>query len=64
MTNLFALEGDADGDIDITDFNFLAANFSDSGYGEPATGQVPEPSTAILLLAGVISLYGLARRKT
>ena len=42
----------------------LAANFSDSGYGEPATGQVPEPSTAILLLTGVISLYGLARRKT
>ena len=33
MTNLFALEGDADGDIDIdiTDFNILASNFDDTG---------------------------------
>ena len=33
VTNLFALEGDADGDkdIDITDFNILASNFDDSG---------------------------------
>ena len=32
-TNLFALEGDADGDIDIdiTDFNILASNFDDAG---------------------------------
>ena len=33
LTNLFALEGDADGDIDIdiTDFNILASNFDDAG---------------------------------
>ena len=33
LTNLFALEGDADGDIDIdiTDFNILASNFDDTG---------------------------------
>ena len=33
VTNLFALEGDADGDIDIdiTDFNILASNFDDTG---------------------------------
>ena len=33
LTNLFALEGDADGDmdIDITDFNILASNFDGSG---------------------------------
>ena len=33
LENLFALEGDADGDkdIDITDFNILASNFDDIG---------------------------------
>ena len=33
LTNLFALEGDADGDIDIdiTDFNILASNFDATG---------------------------------
>ena len=33
VTNLFALQGDADGDKDIhiTDFNILASNFDDSG---------------------------------
>ena len=33
VTNLLALQGDADGDkdIDITDFNILASNFDDSG---------------------------------
>jgi len=33
LENLFALEGDADGDkdIDITDFNILASNFDDAG---------------------------------
>jgi len=33
VTNLLALEGDADGDIDIdiTDFNILASNFDDTG---------------------------------
>ena len=55
---------DADGDIDITDFNFLAANFSDAGYAEVTTGQVPEPSTTVLMLAGVISLYLGMRRKS
>ncbi len=33
LTNLLALEGDADGDmdVDITDFNYLASNFDTSG---------------------------------
>ena len=31
MTTLFALEGDANGDIDITDFNILASNFDADG---------------------------------
>lgn len=46
LTNLLALERDADGDINITDFNFLAANFADTGYDGNAIGdQVPEPTT-------------------
>ena len=49
---------DADGDIDITDFNFLASNFADSGYiSGPGGGQVPEPTTLVLLLLG--SLFGV-----
>ena len=44
---------DADGDIDITDFNFLAANFADTGYAGQMAGQVPEPTTWILLTLGL-----------
>ena len=44
---------DGDDDIDITDFNFVAANFSDTGYG---TSAVPEPSAALLATLGIILL--------
>jgi len=48
---------DGDGDIDITDFNFLASNFAPSGYG--ATNVVPEPSTMALVLFGLIIVSGV-----
>ena len=55
---------DADGDIDITDFNFLAVNFADTGYGENTTGQVPEPTTWLLMLIGLATyVSGSPRRK-
>ena len=42
-------------DIDITDFNFLASNFAPDGYGASA---VPEPSSLLLALLGLILLAG------
>ena len=47
---------DGDRDIDITDFNFLAANFAPDGYGASA---VPEPSSLLLTLLGLILLTGV-----
>ena len=60
LTNLLALEGDADGDIDITDFNFPAANFADTGYDGNAIGdQVSEPTTLCLqAISGLLLLFG------
>jgi hypothetical protein len=40
-------------DIDLSDYNVLAANFSPAGYGAVA---VPEPASACLLLAGLLLL--------
>ena len=54
---------DADGDIDITDFNFLAANFADTGYGGGESGQVPEPTTWMLLIFGIAGGCLLLRRR-
>ena len=53
------LEGNFDGDddIDITDFNFLASNFAPDGYGASA---VPEPSSLLLALLGLILLAGMS----
>ena len=47
------LRGDTefDRDVDITDFNLLAANFAPSGY---ATSAIPEPST--MLLASLVAI--------
>ena len=42
-----------DRDTDITDFKFLAANFASEGYGASA---VPEPSSLLLTLLGLILL--------
>ena len=52
------LEGnfDGDNDIDITDFNFLASNFAPDGYGASA---VPEPSSLLLALLGLMLLTGV-----
>ena len=53
------MDGDAnmDGNVDLGDLNVLGANF---GFGVPAVA-VPEPTTAVLALAGVVAL-GLRRR--
>ena len=42
-------------DVDITDFNFLASNFAPDGYGASA---VPEPSSLLLALLGLMLLAG------
>ena len=42
-------------DVDITDFNFLASNFAPDGYGASA---VPEPSSLLLTLLGLMLLAG------
>ena len=39
-----------DRDVDITDFNLLASDFSPGGY---ATSAIPEPSTVAILLLGL-----------
>ena len=55
---------DADGDVDITDFNFLAANFADTGYGGTISGQVPEPTSVVLLgLGGLLLSWLFASRR-
>tara|TARA_B100000809_G_scaffold259222_1_gene303834 strand:- start:48 stop:527 length:480 start_codon:yes stop_codon:yes gene_type:complete len=59
LQNLLALPGDTDGDmdVDLSDYNALASNFKPLGYGAAA---VPEPSTALLALLGMllISVFG------
>ena len=54
------LRGDTefDRDVDITDFNLLAANFAPSGY---ATSAIPEPSTMLLASLALI-LVGVSFR--
>lgn len=44
---------DGDGDIDITDFNALSSNFMPGGYGG-SSSQIPEPSTFLLCVLGLI----------
>ena len=47
--------GDAnlDRDVDITDFNALASNFMPGGYGG-SSRQIPEPSTFLLCVLGLV----------
>ena len=51
--------GNSDGDnaVDLADYNLLASNFSPAGYDDAA---VPEPSTAVIALLGMllISVFG------
>ena len=53
----------AHGTVDITDFNFIAANFAPTGYDAIAAA-VPEPSSLLLLALGlaVIGCYLYTRR--
>ena len=48
---------DGNGNIDLTDYNALASNFHPLGYG---SAPVPEPSTALLALLGMLlfSVFG------
>ena len=58
-------QGDFNGDwrIDITDFNVLSDNFAPSGYAgpfdAPSTSAVPEPSSLLLALLGLMLLTGV-----
>ena len=49
---------DGDGDVDLTDYNWLASNFAPGGYG---TAAVPEPASVCLLLAGLLALLFLGQ---
>ncbi|MCH2128393.1 MAG: dockerin type I domain-containing protein [Pirellulaceae bacterium] len=51
----------ADGNVDITDFNALSSNFAPGGYGD-GPGQVPEPTSSILLGLGMLLGIGLWSR--
>ena len=51
-------EGNFDGNIDITDFNFLASNFVPDGYG--MSNAIPEPSLFILCVFGILAVFRFA----
>ena len=57
------LEGnfDGDNDIDITDFNFLASNFASDGYW--ASNAIPEPSSFILCVFGILAVSRFVSRR-
>ena len=50
---------DGDGDVDIVDFNSLASNVAPTGYGGSPEG-VPEPSTMVLGMMGLLFGTGIA----
>ena len=51
-----------DTDVDITDFNSLAANFSPEGYSATASvATVPEPAVGMLAVLGSL-VFGILRR--
>ena len=59
-------QGDWNGDQFFTTADFVAA-FADGGYeiGQrpAAVSAVPEPSSLVLVLLGLVSLLGVARRR-
>ena len=46
---------DGDNDVDLADYNALASNFSPAGYGAAA---VPEPSSLVLFIGGILAVAG------
>ena len=48
-------------DVDITDFNFLASNFAPEGYG--ASNAIPEPSSFILFVFGILAVSRFVSRR-
>lgn len=52
---------DGDNDIDITDFNLLASNFAPDGYG--ASNAIPEPSSFILCVFGILAVSRFVSRR-
>jgi hypothetical protein len=50
---------DGDGDIDLRDYNVLASSFNPSGYGA-VTASVPEPSSVVLCIFGLMLVAGCA----
>ncbi len=52
---------DGDMDVDITDFNFLASNFGSYSLAAPAL--IPEPTTAGLVLVGLLAMTAACRRR-
>ena len=52
-----------DGKVDINDLSVVLTNYDRSvGAAAPAISAVPEPSSALLLLAGLAALLALLRR--
>ena len=60
LQKLLALQGDADEDVDITEFNNLASDFIPAGYESSA---VLEPPSFILHVFGIFALGGFASRR-
>ena len=58
-------EGASTGTVDASDYDFWKAHFGASGAGASVVGggAVPEPSTLVLALVGVIGVAAIGRRK-
>jgi hypothetical protein len=59
-----AADGDADGDVDQSDYSIWRAHFGQTIPGSGAVTSAPEPSTALLLIAGFALLIHFRRAST